>query len=717
MTEIIYKDHTFRNRDLVEGNVHMAASLASSALEANTMTFTVRSEDKSMAVFRRNDPLVYNRNGVQIGRFYLQSVDRTGRDTYKFDATSAIGLLMDGLHYGGIYTGQTVEEVLPGIMGSVPYYIKSNLKGIKLYGWLPVAAPRDNLSQVLFAIGAAVKTDLDGYLRIESLWDCVSSVTGKGRIYLGGSVNYTAPVTSVVVTEHQYIASQETVQLYEGTVANGDIVTFNEPMHDLSASGFAILDSGANWARLSAGAGMLKGKKYLHNTRQITKDVAASQTPNIIKVESATLISLVNSRATAERLANYYKWVETVNTDVIYTGERPGDRTSIYHPYDGTMTDACLQSADITLSGVLKARIKALVGYVPPETEAVVTYDYQDVVTGTTQWPVPEGVTSIRAVLIGGGSGGQAGFDGAAGEASKDVTAGSNGGVAYSSGGAAGAGGDPGTPGAGGRVLIIDLDIPADVKTLSVACGLGGHKGEKNGAAGAEGTDTTLQVGANTYTTAGGQNNGGGYVDIETGVTYGADGSIGTPGGRGGDGATWSEARKPHEGEAIGEDGEGAGVFADGGRGGAPQLIYYGQVIYDDGRRDNAAAQIRSGGGGGGSAKGAPGGNAADAGGRGADAAPAADGQAYGCGGSGGHGGGGAGGAGGVLAATNEQYANTYHVNGSPGGIAGLGSPGGDGAPGCVIIYYGVAHVTTGGWLMTKDDLPFADRTGRRFVV
>ena len=58
---------------------------------------------------------------------------------------------------------------------TIPYIIQSKFAGIKLYGWLPVATRRANLAQVLFAIGAHAKTDQNGVLRIESLWDGVSS--------------------------------------------------------------------------------------------------------------------------------------------------------------------------------------------------------------------------------------------------------------------------------------------------------------------------------------------------------------------------------------------------------------------------------------------------------------------------------------------------------------------------------------------------------------
>ena len=101
------------------------------------------------------------------------------------------------------------------LCGDVPSVIKGNISGIKLYGWLPIATCRENLSQVLFAAGASVKTDLDGVLRIENLWDGVSGAVGRDRMFLGGKVEYAAAVSRVEVTEHQYAEGGESAKLLD----------------------------------------------------------------------------------------------------------------------------------------------------------------------------------------------------------------------------------------------------------------------------------------------------------------------------------------------------------------------------------------------------------------------------------------------------------------------------------------------------------------------
>ena len=214
MNQIVYGQWTFTDTQIHSANVYLSTSLMSDSLEANTFTADVDCTDRSIIDFERNAPLVYSHKGVQVGIFYVQDIVRIGPTTYTISATSAIGLLIEGLHYGGIYSGETVEEILPGICGNVPYEVKTNLRDTALYGWLPVASPRDNLSQVLFAIGATVKTDLNGILRIESLWNGLIGNVGEDKLYRGQSVEYGAKVTQVVVTEHQYTEGTEEAEDY-----------------------------------------------------------------------------------------------------------------------------------------------------------------------------------------------------------------------------------------------------------------------------------------------------------------------------------------------------------------------------------------------------------------------------------------------------------------------------------------------------------------------
>ena len=395
------------------------SSLSFDTVSVEVCTKTIGTQ---LSALPNNTPIIVYRGGEIKARFVSSGVSRIGPVTYQLTGRSPMGALTGMVHTGGIYTGQTVEEVVKEICGNIPSLIKSVYAGVKLYGWLPYAdgkerSARDNLAQVLFAIGAYLRTDLNGVLRIEPLWDGTASLIDVDRSYTGGTVKYDSPISAVTVTEHQYVAGTEVKELFSGTAQNGDIITFSEPMHSLSATGFTILESGANYAKISAGSGALTGKAYIHNTRLITQPVTAGAVENVKSVTDATLVSLVNSYAVAKRLADYYRCRETITNDIVSGHEKPGHVVSVYHPYDKKMVSACIQSLDTTMSATINSSMEALVVFTPAQPESAEYFDERVVLTGSGEWQVPENVTAITAVLIGGAQGGHCGHGGNPAEA------------------------------------------------------------------------------------------------------------------------------------------------------------------------------------------------------------------------------------------------------------------------------------------------------------
>lgn len=758
--KIVYGQWTFTDGQIHEGSVYLSMSLISDSLEANTFEATVECPDKSILDFERNAPLAYFNRGRQIGIFYVQSITRNGPTNYTISATSAIGMLIEGLHYGGIYTGQTVEEVLPSICGTVPYVVKTNLREIALYGWLPVASPRDNLSQVLFAIGAVLKTDLDGVLHIEGLWDGVSGTLGKDRMYMGPSVDYDAKVTQVVVTEHQYVEGGESRELFEGSTQEGDIITFSAPVYNLQASGFTILDSGANYAKVTSGTGTLTGTEFLHRTRQVTRPISSARDPNVKTVTDATLVSVLNSQAVADRLANYYKFTETINADAVYQMEAPGDVLTTWNPYDLESVTACLENLDISLSNTLKARESLLIGYIPPQEEQTIIYDQKEILTGSGVWTPPEGVTEVHAVVIGGGGKGEAGGNGVRGFNAREIrntdsasiygiwsvgqtkTENPSSSASYPSypAGTPGEGGKAGTP---GKVLETDLEVTPGTP-ISYSCGAGGTTDSPAGGESAFG-ELSSAIGGVLEA---------GYTDLTTGIVYAKSGEDGVQGGAGGAVGT--------QGESIAGVPGGYGVSAKNSskQDSSPHTSTYRnsstgvELSISVTGRASASLNGKGGGGAGGGTEdnpGSPGGRpssgtvststgtascsanvtaiAPGAGGRGANGLPGAT---YGSSGGGGHGGGGHGAVGSVSASasasvsikcisagrcTQSDYTDTLAWISQYSGSGGQGGEGGDGAAGCIILYYGVQKVIENGPIMTSDNRSFRDKYGRTMVV
>ena len=735
MNQIIYSKWVFEDDDIRSAQIYRATSLIADSLEPNTLNATVRCSDSSILEFEQDTRLTYVHSTDLPAYFYIQDITRTGPDEYAISAMSAIGRLIHGeQHYGGIYTGQTVGQVIPEICGPVPCVVKTNLQDVQIYGWLPIASRRDNLAQVLFAVGAWIRDDLDGVLHIERLWDGYTANITQAQIYQGPSMSYGAKVTQVVVTEHQYVQGGEEVTLFEGQSQQGDIITFSEPAYNLRASGFSILESNANYAKITAGNGTLIGSAYIHNTRQISADVSQAAEPNVVTVSDATLVSLVNSSDVAQRLAQYYACLATFDGDILQGQQLDGNVVGIYDPFDRQMVQACLKSLDIKISGTLKATVSALVGFKPPQVDDSQTLDERIVLTGSGTYQIPAGTTLIRYVLISGAQGGHCGQKGGDVGTSPSVSwSDPTWGDQYRGCGLAdgGVGGEGGAPGAGARILEGTLDI-SDIASIPYSCGLGGLGAayDPDDPDGAAGSDTELGA----ATTAGAQAPEDGYTDPITGEKYGGIGDQGIPGGKGAgkaaevttvddetvqlfdpaesvtdeDGNTWSggltetEADAPDRVAMEMRENDGARIWYSRGLGAGAAAGANGS-----GPGPEASVSVRSSSIVATAASGLDGATPA--------LTPKKPAQ-YGKGGRGGYGGGGAS-SGGLAVGSTDSSDYTVSITAGTGGIGGNGGPGGPGGDGCIILYISRAIPQESGPLVTSDAKWFLDKYGRRFIT
>lgn len=663
MNTIQCNGRMFDDDSIVSGECYIVRSLLASSLEVETLEFSVYSTDPTVSQFTVDSKVILSHNSQRLKTFFLQSVSRQSKYIYRFESVSAAGVLDKRDYYGGIYTGQTVRDVVADICKNFPVSVASNVAGIKLYGWLPISTRREALAQVLFAISAAFVEDATGSFTISGLSPEQVRVIPESETSQNSSIEYTSPAVDVIVLEHQYTEGQEEITLFEGATSAGDIITFSEPCHSLVASGFTITEQGANYAIVSSGSGKLTGKKYVHSTREVkgkrTQARDSEENESKIRVEEATLVSLVNSRAVADRLADYYACSERIISDVSYQADDAGDVLSQYHPYDGDMVQTCVESLDITLSGKLLAKMTSLVGYIPPDISQIEYYDTFEVLTGTGTWTAPKGAKNGRAVLIGGGDGGTNGKNGDSGR---------NGHVTGnpSAEGKGGKGGEPGTPGNGGKILQVEIDA-----TQSYS-----YKSGDGGGIGLTGSASTF----GSYSSENGTASDGGYTDLISGTTYARKGIPGVAGGDGGDAENNGDDVETWKGGQGGEKDTLDGYSANGGGGSGAAKGSNGNDGTDGymdrwstGNPDNPYGYLASGG----------------RGGKGADAVSPDFYPEYGSGGSAGHGGGGGGGGG-----TANGSSDTSSNDGRGGG-GGAGSTGTPGKPGCIIVYYSLPRKET----------------------
>lgn len=702
--------------DVAEAELYSKALLPMAFSSADRSAFTTT--DGSVFCVRRGKdlraipygtPVEYYRNGKLAGKFFKQSIQRTGKTAFELSATSSIGLLEYMQHRGGLYRNVPFETVLTEILGGViPYTVDDALKSVLVLGWLPYASKRSNLQQLLMATGASVRKDANFNVVFTFLDAGESEKIATDSLYNGGSVTGGSPATGVDVTSHAFIAlsTDNDVTLYDNTDGSMSSdqreITFTNPVHDLVASGGLVIhESGDNYAVVS-GIGVLTGKEYTHQTDVVSLRLdSAPGKERIISVSNCTLVSILNVENVSRRILSYYSASERISVDIEAGEHRPGDSVELLDPFD-EMSRGLVESMDINVSRTLKAKTSIITGYTP--TGFGNFYNHVLVVTQSGTVTIPaEAKDKVQLVLISGGPGGSSGY---AGGVPTGVTGNETKGTSavyrtqyYAPVGRA-MGGNPGTPGGTARILRVSINVtPGQV--LSVTIGKGGAGGlfsDGENTPGQNGGDTVVDA----YTTAGLQASNSGYYDPLNGILYGSAGSEGIPGGAGG--GYDADTRQILQAEDVIASGQ---VFSGGTSIGPAQSVENETGSVSAGYGYKLAAATGSYGGG--AAYGANGedGSMAGAtaiarsnqaaaigavGGKGADALPPPVPKIPGTGGGAGNGGGAAGQCG-------ESYVenNYYASDASPAPYftayantktPGKGSDGGDGADGALLIYY-----------------------------
>lgn len=677
-------------------------------------------------------------SGIDAGEYFVRNVERIGRTQYRINAISAVGLMDRQIHKGGIYTGESFSSVVAEILGSqYSYTIDSDVAAQKVYGWLPYGTKRSNLHQLVMAYGVQIiKQEYSGKMQFTFLKasdnDELQTIP-KERLFYGGSVNYNEPASHIEVVEHGYHymdnVPEETLLDNTADYVDHIMVVFDRPIysdsiHQAEGSNLTIHQKSTNFAVVS-GVGQLLGKPYIHTTKVISRENPDDVVEKNVRVEEATLVTMVNGDNVLDRLAQFYFNSMVVTQDIVVNEEKCGGRYQLWNSYQEAMVGFIMRMST-NYSSFRRATCEIIENYLPVGWGAAYTHRQEIALTNgaNVSWPIPDGVTRVRVVLIGYGDDGLAGENGADGDFAE--------GASSPAGGAGGAGG---AHGAGAKVYGQTVSTDGLTELILTSSGRASR----------------CAAGTQLITSADGASSDTGYYDEMSGQIYalpGVDGLAGASGGKGGVWKTlkWDSGvsfddfgfREPENGGNV----EYNGVTYNGGIGqsdrvdrepatGTVQKYTYHTGKYftpiEMGLTDGGVFAVCGVGGGGGAAAGNNGGDGAgkvlvkntamdayqpptieitgygapsalagvDVGGNGANggAAPAAD-SRPGCGGNGGHGGGGGGGAG-VTTWYNRTYFEVifygqgiYDMLGGVGGHGGTGGAGSAGSPGCAIIYY-----------------------------
>lgn len=537
-------------------------------------------DEEPLIPFARGSAGELYHNDALIGKFYISSIDRNTKINYTLHFVSALGILDRIPCYGGMYTREPAKNIIAYILGgtkqsettdyeyytgTTPFYLEKRLGEIPITGWLPYSkSSRDSLQQVLFAVGGSVLKNESGVMKI-AFWQPTEGVQiSSDRLFIDGTVTYNAKATNVSITEHSFeitTLDKESELFNSNDVAvDHKLILFNNPMHDLTATGLTINESGSNYAIVS-GTGSLTGYEYTHTTTNISKETGAEGDEKTVSVSDAYLVSTLNSINVMERVSAYYGYADIINYGFVVQGDvQEGDRVKFTDPF-GEQTTAYLSSEDITLSGILKASATFITNWQPNHIGNA--YNNYTLLSSGTTWNVPSNLqgTPARIVVFGGFEGGQGGYNGA------------NGGTSTWSGDRCwgvdgGAGGNAGT--GGSKVNIVSFDILSLGSSYSYTLGTGGAGGSANGGSGSLGTDSTF----NGISSSTGTQNTIGWANPIDGTIYGGKADDGVKGGNGGtSGSLWIMANaeintKATNGGDVGSftGGEGTNNFISGDR-------------------------------------------------------------------------------------------------------------------------------------------------------
>lgn len=553
-------------------------------------------------------------------------------------------------------------------------------------GWIKPTTRREALHQLLFSYNICMLKTSDGNILFTYLSGADQTPIQEEKIFDDSREESIAAARTIKVTEHSFTSGSSTAKLFDntsGTARSGKYVALfnNAPIEgDPVGDGITIISHNCN-AAIVTGRGTITGTPYYHSENVVSYENNDFQNEKDVSVSGIGIITNLNSDSILNKLKSYYSGnLKKIKNGIIYNGERCGLNYSFKTLYSDDNV-AFLTKMSAIASSFVKAKNEFISGYIPPEGSGYTNYTIN---TYGDTWVIPTSVRqrqdpTIRVNIIGKGYAGTAGENGEDGKKS-------NNGSGKLPGGEGGKGGAAGTGGAGGNIYSLSIN------TLTVNKVVVSDNGYDTVVRTYDDGDTLIS----TYSSASGNPNDNGFINLFTGMIYARKGQDGVSGADGGKGGYMENQGAATDIEYVfpPESGNDVDIYIGG------VSFNYVRKVYSS--TYGTAFSYNSFGGGGGAAYGNNGGNAYHAGvdnesiyetygGDGADAIvnpnPYAE---YGSGGFGGNGGGGGGGAGARNVATPREATGGYDITTiyQNNGIGGAGSSGTPGIDGCVIIYY-----------------------------
>lgn len=321
--------------DITRISLEQKIDVLSAELPISTVSYAFKSSKGADFIFQEKQPITVMFDGDVISKCFVKSAKRLDKFNWSVKAEESVGLLEQGKFLGGIYVRKNAKQLIDEIMLSakVDYEIDNIEDEVYVSGYLPISSCRLALQQVLFAIGAVIKTASREKPLITRLDDEVSQEITLDRIGQGQAYNSNNIVTAVEVVSHQYVLSQDEKEVYKsnGASQTNVLVEFIEPLSDLRIEDGVILESGVNYALINAGENcVLYGKPYVdtrHTLSQRNPNTGYANAENIVRIDKATLITQDNAQETLERC-----FLECLKTDTVDVAIIEG-KSEVYEGY------------------------------------------------------------------------------------------------------------------------------------------------------------------------------------------------------------------------------------------------------------------------------------------------------------------------------------------------------------------------------------------------
>lgn len=307
---------TFYRDELMDVGVEQEIDGSGRELIADALDWTLHSKEVIDYIFQFKQPVSAYDDDTLIGVYYITDSSRRSDTIFDITCTDAIGVLDNDPYPDRYCSSVNALTLAQDICGEYSVDMDASLTGKTVSGVIVGCTRRMALQQLCFAIGAIADTSGTNKIRIFPLPTVVTEDIDENRIRTGASVKTNDIVTQVRLTSHSY-----------STSGTGDSVVIN---------GVTYYDT--------------KAVTTINNP-----DATASDLPNVIEVQDATLVSPANVAEIAQRLYEWYTRRETHQFSFRVEDEKIGDCVQTVTPWGSHLTGNYTKGS-LTLSGIVLSR-------------------------------------------------------------------------------------------------------------------------------------------------------------------------------------------------------------------------------------------------------------------------------------------------------------------------------------------------------------------------